>query len=93
MSLPFLAALKESAVNSLTQTIETLGESKMEQGLQILHEKDLDAYKADISASKVLVTHLQPIVLASATKIDDMALAIIWDAATASAKTNNVSLV
>ena len=87
-----MSAFKEYLVNAMTDSIATIGESKMEAVLQTLHDKNPEAHKAVIEAGKLIVEHLQPIVLSTKTTIDDMALSIIWDAVRASAKANNIPL-
>lgn len=87
-SNPFL----ELILGAVTGAITTIGESKFEDVLQELHDKDLDAYKAVIAAGHAFVSKLKPLVLKSATKIDDAVLSAVEQAVTASAAKNGITL-
>lgn len=84
--------LVELLLGSVTGAITAIGESKLEDVLQDLHEKDPDAYKAAIHAGHLFVVKIQPLVTKSATKIDDAVLSAIGQAITNSAANNGITL-
>lgn len=84
--------LIEFLLGSLTGAIATIGESKLEDALQDLHDKDPKGYKAVIAAGDLFVTKITPIVQKSATKIDDAVLTALGDAIKSSASKNGINL-
>jgi hypothetical protein len=65
-------------------------ESKLEDVLQELHDKDKDEYLAVVHAGRVLVKKLAPVVEKSGTKIDDALLKALGEAIADSAEKNGV---
>ena len=86
------SAFIQFLIATLTGAIESVGESKLEQVLQQLHDSDVESYKAAIFGGHALVTKLGALVAKSTNKIDDAVLGAIDQAINASAKTNNVTL-
>jgi len=87
-SNPFL----EFLLGTVTGALTSIGESKLEDVLQQLHDSNPDDYKAAISGGNALVKHLQPLVQKSATKIDDAVLSAIGQAVATSAEKNGITL-
>lgn len=78
--------------NLFSTTIEALGETKLDEALQVLHDKDEVQYKAAIFGGLALTQALKPIVEKSNTKIDDTVLNAIHMALVASAAANAVEI-
>ncbi len=87
-----MSAFTELLVNSLATTVEALGESKLIEALQILHDKNKEQYTLAIQGGYTLCNALLPIVTASKTKIDDAVVQSIKEAIEASADANGVEL-
>lgn len=79
---------KELLLSTLTGALETVGETKLLEVLQQLHDKNPEQYAAAIAGGKALVSALQPLVLKSGTKIDDAILAALSEAIAASEAAN-----
>ena len=79
-------------INSLSSTLETLGESKLEEVLQQLHNKDKVQYEAAIRRGHVLVLALIPVVEKTGTKIDDAIVNALNEAINDSAEANGIVL-
>lgn len=82
----------ELLLNTLAGGLETIGESKLVDVLQKLHDTNPTQYKAAIEGGHALVTSLTPIAAGTSTKIDDAILGAFSDAITASAAANGFSL-
>lgn len=87
-----MSAITDLLVNSLSASIEALGESKIIEALQSLHDKNKEQYIVAIKGGYALCNALSPIVIASKTKIDDAIVQSIKEAIEASAETNKVTL-
>lgn len=82
----------ELLLGTVTGALTTVGESKLEEALQKLHDQDPESYKVALSAGKLFVSKIKPLVEKSATKIDDAVLSALGQAIDDSAKANNVEL-
>ena len=80
-------------INALADGVETVGESKLVDLLQELHDNNPTQYKAAIEGGKALVSVLQPIVSGTKTKIDDAIINALSEALNQSAIKNAASLV
>jgi len=87
-----MSAFTDFLINSLSSTLETLGETKLEQVLQQLHDKDKVKYEAAIKGGHALVIALLPIVAKTGTKIDDAIVNALDEAIKVSAEANSVTL-
>lgn len=87
-----MSAFSDFIVGLLKNSIESVGESKLEDVLQKLHDKNVDDYKAAIFAGNTLVKHLDPVVAESANKIDDALLGAVKEAVEKSAAVNGITL-
>lgn len=86
-------AFTDFLLNSLTGALQTVGESKLQDLLQDLHDSNLDDYKATIAAGVALLKHLTPLVEKSKSKIDDAIVGALQDAIKMSAKMNGIDLI
>lgn len=84
--------MKEFLLNLLTSTLETIGESKLIEILQKLHDKNLAQYKAAIYGGQALCDALGGFVTGTTTKIDDAILGAIRDAIKVSAAANGIDI-
>lgn len=84
--------MKEFLLNLLTSTLETIGESKLIEILQKLHDSHPDQYRAAIYGGKALVNGLTPFISGTATHIDDAILKAIDEAIKTSAANNGIDL-
>lgn len=82
--------MKEFLLNLLNGALESVGESKLEELLQKLHDQHPDQYKGAIYGGQALVNALQPLVTTTGTKIDDALLSAISDAIRDSAAANGI---
>ena len=80
---------KEILFNLLAGSLETVGESKLVEVLQKLHDKNPGQYKVAILGGLQLVIALEPIVLTTGTKIDDAIIKSLKEAILTSAADNN----
>lgn len=87
-----MSAFTDFLLNALSGTLATLGESKLEEVLQQLHDKDKVQYEAAIRGGHSLVLALLPIVVKTGTKIDDAIVNALDDAIKVSALANGVIL-
>ncbi len=87
-----MKGLLELLLNSLTGTLQTVGETKLVEVLADLHEKNPTQYHAAIQGGNALVTALTPLVAKTGTKIDDALVAALKEAIDKSAAQNGVSL-
>lgn len=83
---------QEFLLGTLVGALETIGESKLIEVLQKLHDSDITAYNAAISGGYALVTALQPLVAGSGTKIDDAFVNALAEAIAASAEANQTTI-
>ena len=79
-------------LNILSSSLETLGESKLEEVLQQLHDKDKVQYEAAVRGGHALVLALLPVVVKTGTKIDDAIVNALDEAIKKSASDNDVIL-
>lgn len=86
-------AFTDFLINSLTGALQTVGESKLQELLQDLHDSNITDYEATIAAGRALLLHLAPLVAKSKTKVDDAIVGALNDAIEASAKANTVVVV
>lgn len=84
--------MKELLFKLFSGAIENVGESKLEDALQKLHDSNPTAYRAAVIGGHALCKALQPIVTDSKTQIDDIVLSAISDAIRDSAAANGVEL-
>lgn len=82
----------EFLLSTLTGALETIGETKLVEVLQQLHDKNPDQYKAAILGGKAMVTALLPIVQKTGTKIDDAIINALDEAIATSAANNGITL-
>lgn len=82
--------MKEFLLNLLSGALESVGESKLEEILQKLHDTNLAQWKAAIYGGYALVNTLQPLVSSTGTKIDDAFLSAIGDAIRDNAAANGL---
>lgn len=87
-----MAKLNAIIVELLSTTIKTVGESKLVEVLQKLHDKNPDNFSDKIKAIHLGLLWMQPEVQASKTKIDDAVLEGLLEALEASALANGVEL-
>lgn len=85
--------MKELIFNLLSSSLETIGESKLVDVLQKLHDKNPGQYEVAILGGVQLVLALEPIVLNTGTKIDDAIIKALKEAIHTSATTNSVKAV
>lgn len=83
--------MKEGFLALFIGAIETLGETKLIEVLQKLHDKDKVKYQAAIIAGFAFVRAVKPMTDGTATKIDDLFLNGLLDAIEASAELNGMS--
>lgn len=81
--------LVDFLVNSFSGALQTVGESKLEDILQDLHDSNLADYEAAIAGGTALIAHIEPFVVKSKTKIDDAIVAALKDAIAKSSATNS----
>lgn len=88
--------MKELLFKLFSGAIENVGESKLEEVLQKLHDNDetegKTKYVAALRGGYALVQALQPLVDSSKTQIDDVVLSAIGDAIRDSALANGIEL-
>lgn len=84
--------MKEVLLNLLSGALESIGESKLEEALQLLHDKNPEQWQAAVRGGHALVVALQPFVDGTTTKIDDAVLKSIGEALTVSATKNGITL-
>lgn len=87
-----MAAISEFLLNILSGAIESVGESKLVEVLQKLHDNAPDEYRAAIFGGHALASRLKPLVAKSGTKIDDALVDALHDAIHTSAAANGVVL-
>lgn len=87
-----MSSFSDFLLNALSGTLTTLGESKLEEVLQQLHDKNRLEYEAAIKGGNALVIALLPCVVKTGTKIDDAIVNALADAIKISALANNVIL-
>jgi len=76
----------------LAGTLAEVGESKLVEVLQELHDKDQEDYKSVLYGGLSFVTGISKLTSKTKTKIDDALVAAIKDAIETSAKLNGVEL-
>ena len=86
MATPF----KEILLNALSVSLEVIGETKLVEVLQKLHDADEFQYWEAIKGGRVIVNSLTPIVTKTGTKIDDALISALRDAIETSAEANAV---
>lgn len=87
-----MAGISDFLVNLLSGAIQTVGESKLKDILQDLHDSNIDDYEAAIHGGDALIKHLQPLVEKSANKIDDAILGALGEALKQSATANGITI-
>lgn len=87
-----MSAFTDFLVGTLTGTIQTIGESKLESILQDLHDSNETDYKATIALGVAFFAKISPLVEKSKNKIDDAILGAMKDAVEKSAKLNGVDI-
>lgn len=87
-----MAGISDFVVSLFSGAIQTVGESKLKDVLQDLHDSNVDDYQAAIQGGDALIKHLQPLVTKSANKIDDAVLGALREAITESAISNGITL-
>lgn len=87
-----MSAFSDFLLNTLSGALTTIGESKLEQVLQQLHDKDKAQYEAAIRGGHALVLALLPVVVKTGTKIDDAIINALDDAIKVSASVNGIIL-
>lgn len=84
--------MKELLLNLLTGAFEKIGESKLEEVLQHLHDTNPAQYKNAVIGGWALTNSLMPLVQKTGTKIDDAVVGAVQDAIRNSALRNDVEL-
>lgn len=72
--------MKEFILNLLSSSFETIGESKLVEALQQLHDKNPRQYDVAVLGGLQLVLALEPFVLNTGSKIDDAFIKSIKEA-------------
>ena len=80
----------EFLLGTLTGVLQTVGESKLEEILQDLHDSNLEDWQAAIEGGEALIKHLLPLVAKSKSKIDDAIVTALSEALQASKDANEV---
>lgn len=81
--------MKQFFLNLIAGTIESAGESKLEELLQKLHDNDLNEWKTAIHGGISLAKALKPLAEKSSHKVDDAFVNALADACRDSAASNN----
>lgn len=84
--------MKEALLALFAGALESFGESKLIEALQLLHDKDTAKYELTIRGAYAFVTGIAPLTDASKNKIDDAVVNSIKDAISQSAAANGVTL-
>ncbi len=84
MATPF----KEILLNALSISLEAIGETKLVEVLQKLHDADEFQYWEAIKGGRVIVNSLSPLIAKSKTPIDDALINSLRDAIETSAAAN-----
>ena len=84
-------SFKEVLLSALSSTLETVGETKLIEVLQELHDKNPELYQSAIDGGKVLCNALTPVVTKSGTKIDDAIINALREAIEISEASNPVT--
>jgi len=84
--------MKEFLLNLLSNSLENIGEGKLIEAMQKLHDKNRDQYLAALLGGRAFVLALTPVVEGSKSPIDDAILSSINDAINASAAANGIDL-
>lgn len=82
--------MKELIFNLLAGSLQAIGESKLVEVLQQLHDKNPAQYQLAILGGLQLVLALEPVVETTGTKIDDAIVKALKEAIDTSAKNNSV---
>jgi len=86
-----MANFKEFLLATLAGTLEVVGETKLVEILQQLHDKDEVQYWNAIEGGRVIVKSLLPIAAKSKSPIDDAILQSLSDAIETSAAANAIT--
>jgi len=87
-----MSAFTDFLLNTLSGALETVGEIKLVEVLQSLHDSNIEEYKAAINGGHALVLVLLPIVAKTGTKIDDAIIKALNEAINTSAAANDIKL-
>lgn len=87
-----MANFGEIILGALTGVLSNVGESKLKEVLQTLHDKDVVQYEAAVKGGHALVLALLPVVAKTGTKIDDAIINALDEAIKESASENNIEL-
>lgn len=87
-----MSALSDFLIKTLLPTIETVGEAKLVDVLQKLHDSKPDEYKAAIAAGQAFIKPLIEYVSKTDTTIDDGFVAVINESISLSAMKNGINL-
>lgn len=82
----------EILLSALTPVLESVGESKLVDLLQQLHDHHPETYQSTIKSGYLFAKQLQTVVTSSTSKIDDAIVQAIVESIEASALANNVTL-
>ena len=83
---------KEFLLDTMVGALEELGEQKLVEALQKLHDSNPVLYPTVLKAGLVFCDGIQPCVDKSKSKIDDAVIAGVKEAILASAEANGVDL-
>jgi hypothetical protein len=83
-----MSTFTDFLLNTLSSSLETIGETKLVEVLQQLHDKNPEQYQAAILGGQALVTALLPIVSKTGTKIDDAIVKALSEAIATSSSLN-----
>lgn len=84
--------MKEQLLILFAGAFEAIGESKLIEALQELHDKHPLQYEAAVKNLSVGIKALLPLVQTTKTPIDNIFLSALNDAVETSAKNNNVKI-
>lgn len=85
-----MSKFSDFIVSALLPTIEAIGQAKLVDVLQKLHDTDIEKYKATVVAGHVFIKPLKEFVAKTNTKIDDGFVDAIDEAISESAAKNGV---
>ena len=84
--------MKEFLLNFVASSLESIGESKLVEVLQKLHDSNRDQYLAALLGGRALVFALDPLADTTKTQIDDAIISSLKDAINRSALANGIDL-
>jgi len=86
-----MANFKEVLLSALSETLELVGQTKLVETLQLLHDKDEVQYWNAIDGGRGLVNALAPILAKTKNNIDDAIIQGLAEAIELSASSNAIT--